>query len=137
MIPDIEAITGRWLRQHPSMLAVPDVRIVGQPPSSTTGPWVQIRQLDAQSPTSSRADHLIGYLIQLDCYASRDGGQAQATRLARAVRYALNELPGVRDDAVVCAARTVGMLRAPDTDLEPARERVVLTAEIHAHPQPA
>lgn len=132
MIPNIEKIAGDYLRGHPDVAAL-GARVVGKPPSQTESPWVQLRQLDASDAPTSRAEHLINYLLQADCYAGKEGGQPEAVLLARTVRAALHAMPGVRDGVVITSARFTGMARIPDTDFESARERVVLTATIHAH----
>ncbi len=55
-----------------------------------------------------------------------------ATRTARAVLHALAGT--TTDGVVVTRVRFTGHLRAPDTALEPARERVVLTAQLMLRP---
>ena len=133
MIPDLEKVAGKYLREHATIVEL-SARVVGKaPPDTDSTPWVRVTQLDAQREPSSRVDHLISYLLQLDCYATEAGGQPQASLLGRTVRAALMDMPGARDDATVTATRILGHLRSPDPDLEPARERVILTVEIHAH----
>lgn len=132
LIPDIEAITTAYLDAHPDV----SVRIVGTSPSSRTSPWVRVTQLDAPKEPASTPEHLIGYLVQLDCYAGVDGpaGQGPASLLARTVRSALLEMPdSSHDGAAVTAVRVISCPRVPDVDFEPARERYILTVQIFAH----
>lgn len=128
LIPDMEKIASSWIRS-----TLGDVRVVGKPPGDTATAWVQVVQLDARQADNSPADHLVDFLLQLDCYAGGQGGQPEATLLGRRVRAALHGLPGVRNGAVVTAARITGDARIPDTTFEPARERRVITTTIWAH----
>jgi len=110
-------------------------RVVGKPPADTATAWVRVVQLDALDEVSSRAEWLLNYLLQFDCYAGRDGGQREAKELGRRVRSSLVGMPGIENgEAIVTAVRIAGSARVPDTTLEPARERVVLTAVVHMHP---
>lgn len=139
MIPDIEKVAGSYLRADSAVAAIVGRRIVGKTPSSVGEAWVRVTQLDARDAPDSRAEHLINYLLQFDCFAGYEPpddaghGQPEANLLARTVRDALWDMPGVHDDTVVTSVRFTGMTRIPDTDFEPARERVILTASIHAH----
>jgi hypothetical protein len=134
LIPDCEKLTSDYLRTHAEVSTLTS-RIVGKTPSDTSDPWVRVTQLDASNQTLSRPEHLIEYLIQFDCYAGVDGGQPEAKTLASTVREALADMPGATYDGAVCTnARFTGMARIPDTDFEPARERVILDATIWMHP---
>jgi len=140
VIPDGEHIVYEYeyLRDHDSVSAL-GARIVGMSPKDPDStPWVGITQLAAPNQTGAHVDHLIGFLLQFDCYASRagTGGSqwAEAKLLARTVRAALMDMPEAEvADVVVASCRIVGDIRRPDTDLEPARERVILTAPIGMH----
>jgi hypothetical protein len=133
VIPDGEKITSRYLREHADVAALVD-RVVGKTPDTTSTPWVRLTQLDATNAPGSRREHLISYLLQLDCYAGADGGQPEAKLLARTVRAALELMPDATHDGAVCTSvRIVGDVRRPDTDFEKARERVILTAIVHLH----
>lgn len=131
MIPDLERIASGWLRD-----GLDDVRVVGKPPSEVATPWVQVVQVDAPQEPGSRADHLVPFLMQFDCYAGADGGQPEANALGRLVRARLIALPGMRDGAVVTGVRIVGDTRVPDDTFEPSRERRVITTTIWAHAAP-
>lgn len=141
MIPDIEKITSDYLRAHPDVEDLVGRRVVAYPPDEKrrSTPWVRITLLDAPSPPRSSTDHLIRFLVQFDCYAGEDRpgethGQPEANLLARTVRAALLGMPAAsHDGAVVTDVRFAGMIRLPDTNFEPARERVALTTEIYAH----
>lgn len=132
LTPYFEKIVSDHLRDHADVSAL-GARVVGKTPKSVTDPWVRVTQLDAGQTANDRADHLVEGYLQLDCYAGADGGQPEANLLVRTVRGALQELPGIYDEAVVSSCRINGAARIPDTDFEPARERFVLTASVHAH----
>jgi hypothetical protein len=139
IIPDAEALIGAWLREHADLEAL-GARVAGRTPNSTTMPWIRVTQLDATPITRARTEHVIDYMIQLDCYAGKQAtddftGQAEASTLARTARAVLKALEGtVADGVTVSRVRFTTHLRAPDMDMEPARERYVLTAEILMHP---
>jgi hypothetical protein len=136
LIPDAEALVGDWLREHPAVVAL-DANVAGRTPTSMSKPWVRVTQLDARAVGG--LEHLIRFPLQLDCYAGREAmdagvGQAEAKYLARTVRSILTGLAGATIDGVtVTHVRVLGDMRAPDTTLEPARERVVLTVEVSMH----
>ena len=74
----------------------------------------------------------------VDAYAGRTGiegsPQREASLIARTVRAALHdELRGQHTEGTVTSVRMSGMRRQPDTQIEPARERVLFTATIHMH----
>lgn len=139
VIPDAEALIGAWLRDHPDITAL-DARVAGRTPDTLTRPWVRVTQLDATPINRSALDYAIDFTIQLDCYAGSDAmsvfnGQAEASLLARTARAVLKAIEGTAADGVtVSRVRFATHLRAPDTMLEPARERVILVAEILLHP---
>lgn len=133
LIPDAEKIVGGYLRAHADITALA-AKITGRTPEDTGRSWVRITQLDAREAGNSPVEHLISYLLQLDCYADRDNDQGDAVVLARTARAALNDLANTQQGgAVVTRVEFVGHNRLPDPDFEPARERVILTAEIHMH----
>lgn len=131
MIPYAEKIVSDYLREHPAIEAL-QARVVGKTPGTTALPWVRVTQLDAAASGGHRSDHLIEFYFQLDCYAGADKsgnseGQPGANTLARTVREALIAMPDADHEAVVNGVDIRSMARIPDTDLEPARERFVLT----------
>jgi hypothetical protein len=136
LIPDAEKVVSRYLREHEDVTAVCP-RIVATMPGTGTGgtdtAWVRVLELAGPSQSDSKADHLVTFLLQIDCYAGRTGGQPEAKLIARTVRAALNDMPGSHDGAVVTAVRNAGWRRVPDTDFEPARERVIVTATAVMH----
>lgn len=139
MIPFAEEIVSTYLRQHENVEAL-DARVAGQTPPNQSRPWVRVTLLDAANVSSTaQAEHLVDFMLQLDCYAGKVAteaheGQAEASLLARTVRAALVEMPGADLDAIVTSVTFSGMARIPDPSFEPARERVVLTASVVAHP---
>lgn len=108
-----------------------DTRVVGRTPPDTSGTWITLVQLDARAVDDHRSDHVIDYLLQLSIYA---GSQQAVWSLALAARAALKNMIGVHDLGVVTGVIFTGMPRIPDTDFKPARERVILTARVIAHP---
>lgn len=130
MIPDAELVVGRYLRAHP---LVAPVRVVPGQPSSTDSPWVELVQLDGRSLRELGIEYSIDFLLQLGCHAGRNGDQALVSRLARGVRQALNEMPGVHDGVVVTNTRVASDARIPDTTFEPAMERRILTVTVSMH----
>jgi hypothetical protein len=134
MQADLEAIIGTYLRDHALVKAL-NAHVVGEPPvDKGSRPWVQVLQLDPHAVEDHRSDHLIEWMAQYDCYASAKGGQQQASELARAVRAALAEASHQTfEEIVVTGARFVSCPRIPDLDLEPARQRFVLTAVLVYH----
>jgi hypothetical protein len=133
LIPDAELAVGAYLRTHDDIEAL-GARVLGKTPADTGRPWVRLTQLDAREAGNSRVEHLIGFLVQLDCYADTDNEQGDAVVLGRSVRAALNQLPNtIVSGAVVTRVEFIGHTRLPDPDFEPARERVIITAEIHMH----
>lgn len=134
MIPDIEKLTTAFLRAQPAVAAAVGRRIVGKSPDDKSTAWVRLTRLDARGEDGSQPEHLIDFMVQLDCYAGADNGQPEANLIGRTVRDALVAMPrAAHTGAVVTRVRITGDMRRPDTDLEPARERVVLTATVHAH----
>ena len=136
LLPDAEALLGDLLRNHPDIQAL-DARVAGRTPNDAALPWVRVTQLDASDVGG--VEHLIDYLVQFDCYAGSEAmkahvGQSEASDLARTVRAVLKGAQGtVQAGTAVAHVGFTGMARIPDTDFEPARERFVLTASIHAH----
>lgn len=135
MIIDSEKVLSDYLREHPPIEAL-DARVLGKNPARRDTPWIRVTQLDASAVNASRTDHLVEYFVQADCYAGSEGGQPQANLLARTAREALRVLPAADlDGVVVTSVEFIGMLRLLDTDFEPARERVMLSALVHMHPR--
>jgi hypothetical protein len=136
LIPDGEKLVSGYLRTHDAIEAL-GARVAGTTPSSLSNPWLKVTQLDAVDAPNTPFEYLTDHLFQIDCYASnvKDGGQAEANLLARTTRAALKDLEAeMVDDIQVTQVRFVGMARIPDTDFEPARERVILSAEVRMHP---
>jgi|SRR3954469_14790113 hypothetical protein len=135
LIPDGPAIIGGRLREHPAVMEL-DARVAGRLPTNFTKPWVKITQLDATNVTRGQPEHLISYYLQFDCYAggAADNGQAEASLLARTIRAVLHDLTDQDIDGVtVVDVAFTSHARIPDEAFEPARERIVLDAEIRMH----
>lgn len=108
-----------------------DTRVVGKPPDETDDPWVQVVVLGGPSRVP---DHLTSYTVQMDCYAGKIGGGPESRDIALAVREALADIAGTYDQGVASGAAITGWNELPDTDFEPARDRMVVTATVWAHP---
>lgn len=135
MIADSERAVSHYLLDDEDVAALVGRRIVGKPPDSQDEPWVQVTWLTAANDANLPVDYLTTSLVQLDCYAGKMGGQPEAKLIARTVRAALDEMPEETFDEIeVTAVRFVGFARVPDTQgFEPARERVIITAQVTAH----
>lgn len=136
-IPDGEKIAGAHLRTHADVVAL-GTRIVGETPDSIEDSWVRLTQINAPSDPGSRADYLVTFSFQLDCYASKAGldgsPQKEASLIARTVRAVLIEMPAAsHSGAVVSRVQITSDGRVPDTQLEPARERRIITANVWMH----
>jgi hypothetical protein len=136
MLPDGEALITEYLSGHPDIVAL-GARVAGSNPKTQSAPRLKVTQLDAVDAPNTPFEYLTDHLFQIDCYASnaKDGQQAEANLLARTTREVLKDLEATMvDDIKVTQVRFVGMARIPDTDFEPARERVILSTEIRMHP---
>lgn len=130
MIPDIEKVVAYYLRESDDF----DSRVVGKTPDSIADSWVRLTVLDAPQSPGSSTDYSVAFYLQFDCYAGATGGQPEASELARTVRSLLMDIADAdHSGAIVSGARVNGYARIPDTGLEPARERFVLTATVWAH----
>lgn len=133
LAPDAEKIISGYLRTAPAMTAL-SARVVGKTPATTTDPWVRVTQLDDRAVGGHRSDHFHEFYLQFDCYAGHDGGQPEASTLARTVRALLVDAPAASLDAVVNGVDIRSQARIPDSDVdEPARERFVITALVWMH----
>lgn len=138
VILDAEQLVGDWLREHADIIAL-DARVAGNTPDTLTRPWIRVTQLDAPDEGAG-LEHVIDYIVQCDCYAGSDAmrafdGQATAKLLAATARAVLKATQGTTSDgAVISRVRFSSHLRAPDTTMEPAMQRVILTAELLMHP---
>ena len=132
-IPYMRKTVSDYLREHPDVAEITN-RVVSNPPSGRSTPWIRVRRLDAPNATNAQVEHLVAFLMQFDCYAGAENGAPEADRLGRTVRAALVDMPGTHGDAVVTGTSIVGDIDLPDADgFEPARDRVILTARIWAH----
>lgn len=136
LIPDAEKLVSDYLRDVPEVAAIVGRRVVGKSPGvdGTAEPWVLLRQLGAPSDPRSKVDHLVAFILQLDCYAGADGGQPEANLLGSTVRGALMAMPGETfTGAVVSRVVINGDARIPDVTYETARERRIVTATVWMH----
>lgn len=129
MIDNPEKLVADHLR------SVAAVRVVAEIPDNRATSWVRVTMLDAVDQTGDEYFH--NYPCQLDCYAGADNGQPEVMALGRSVRSAMKAMPQYTfAGAVVTDVTFAGMLRRPDTDFTPDRQRVILTAQVWAHAVP-
>jgi hypothetical protein len=123
---DVEKVIGKYLRTETG------ARVVGKTPDDTATAWVRLTLInDRQQHISDRFREAY---VQLDCYAGSSGGQPEAIALGNELRAALVTIAnGSHEAAVVSGARIEGHSRMPDTDFEPARERIMITATVWLH----
>lgn len=132
-----EAIVAAYLRSQTSIEDL-EASVLGKTPDSTAKPWVRVTLIDdANYSGTRRAEYLMGYYLQLDCYAGADGGQPEAWALAKAVRSALVAAPDADvDGAVVTDVDVLTMPRLPDPEIQPTRDRYIIDAMVTMRPKP-
>lgn len=131
---NIEKLVAEYLRDDNAVAALVGRRIVGKTPDSLSEPWVRLTMLDDPQDPDSAHDHLREFYLQLDCYAGATGGQPEAYSLKEAVRVAIVAIDQAdHEGATVTEGRVRGAARIPDDDIEPARERFIVTATVKAH----
>lgn len=127
---DAKKLVSDYLRAHPD---IEPVRVVGKPPDNYDEPWIQVVVISGTS--SMHPVHLVPYSLQMDCYAGPTGGGPEARAIARAVVGALEGIAGeVHSEGVPTGAALTSFTELPDTDIEPARDRTIVTATVWAHP---
>lgn len=134
MLPDIEIVVAAHLRATTAVMLLTQ-RIGTRTPPDVAGQFVKVTLIDDEQAPNSPALHLVSALVQIDCYGSsnRDSAHAEASLLARTVREAIVAMPqATHTGCVVTAARTSSR-RLTDTDLDPARERYVVTCDLTLH----
>lgn len=142
MSVNIEALVGEWLREHPDVQTL-GAHVGGRTPDNAMRPWVRVTLLAATDHPRVHREYLLEYTLQIECYAGKTAtddhaGQAEAWALRTAARQILHSVEGqALDGVVVTQVRFSGDARLPDTTMEPARERYVLTVAIRAHALPA
>ena len=135
MTPDVEKITGAYLRSESAIIALVDDRVGGKHPRSTDTPWVKIVQI-GDTVIQNNPVYFTAVKLQIDCYGGEDEYTAhgEASLLARTVRQSLSVMADdTHTGAVVTDVKFGALSRIPDTDFEPARERFILTADVYSH----
>lgn len=135
MQPDVEKLTGEYLRDDASVTALVGDRVGGRHPRSLQDPWVKVVQI-GDTVIGNSPVHLVAVNLQIDCYGSEDeyAAHGEASELGRTVRAVLAEMPEETfNGAVVSDVKFGPLSRVPDTDLEPARERFILSATVYCH----
>lgn len=135
MTPDIEKITGVYLRADSSIAALVGDRVGGKHPRSIADPWIKLVQI-GDATVGNLPVHLVATNIQFDCYGGDDENLAheQASELARTLRASLENMPAATHTGAIISDVKFGPLsRVPDNGLDPARERFILSATIYVH----
>jgi hypothetical protein len=136
VILDAEKIIGDYLRAI-SAVSTLGARVVPKTPSDISKPWIRVTLLDPANATgTTQTEWLVGYYLQLDCYAGA-GGRPEAFKLAQAARNALVGLPGTAlEEAVATDVEFLSMPRIPDVAFDDDRERYIIDTIVHLHPKP-
>jgi hypothetical protein len=138
VIPNGQLIVSNYLREDPEVSALVS-RVVANPPDENLrgSPWIMFTLLSAPQVEESRHDWLVEFYFQLDIYAGATGGFPAIWAMAQAVRRSIVRMPTVGvEDAVCTRAKVLGFNPQKDTDMEPARDRFIMTASAWLHPIP-
>lgn len=109
--------------------ATTNLRVTAKTPDDTGHSWIRLTQLGAPQEPQSTTDTVVGYYMQMDCYASEFGGQPEAETMQAQVCAAIIAIDQSVTEAT--AGRVQGSFYNPDDDFTPARERFIVTATIH------
>lgn len=136
-IVNAEAILGTYLRNQPAIKGL-QASVLGKTPDSTSKPWIRVTLIDVDNYSSTRrVEYLMGYYLQLDCYAGATGGQAEAWALATAARSALVAAPAADiAGALVTDVEPRTMPRSPDPEVQPTRDRYIIDVMVTMRPKP-
>ena len=135
LIPNAEALVGKWLREHAEIQAL-DARVAGRTPDTLTLPWVRVTLIAATENFTIGRELMHTHFLQLDCYAGKSAtdslnGQSEAWTLKATARAVLKAIEGTAPDGVAVSSVVFnGDSRIPDTTMEPARERYILSVEV-------
>lgn len=135
MLPDIEIVVVAHLRATTAVMVLTQ-RIGTRTPPDVAGQFVKVTLIDDEQAPNVPALHLVSALVQIDCYGSsnRDSAHAEASLLARTIREAIVAMPAATHTGCVVTAARANSRRLPDTSLDPARERYVITCDLTLHP---
>lgn len=132
LLPDVERLLSRFLREHADVSALVGDRVYTAFPSQAgDGPLVLVHRIGGAPPFSrplvfDRAD------VQIDSYG---GGKAVAHELVATVRAALGELEGQpRAEGTVTSVEHGPLRYVPDDTYKPARPRYVADVTVHTRP---
>lgn len=131
MIPDIEQLLSRFLRDQPEIDELVGERVYTALPKDPQFPLLQLRRI-AGAPVMSRPLHLDAPLVQIDSYAPSKKAAHTLIETARSV--IAERLEGAHDLGVVTGVRFGSMSWLPDDDYTPAKARYVADVEIFVHP---
>lgn len=135
VLPNVEAIVSRFLREHDAINDLVGQRVAGSTPRETPEGWIRITQIAGSQ--LSKALYFGAVHLQVECYGSNDRNEAQseASLLARTALGVLETMPAETvAGAVVTAVRFGDVMRIPDTELEKPRERYIFDTWVWAHP---
>lgn len=131
LLPDIEALVSRFLREQDEIVDLVDDRVYTALPSSPQWPLLRVQRV-AGAPIGSRPLHLDAPVVQLDAYGGQKAAARQLIETARAVVAA--RLEGTHDLGVVSGVRFGSMGWLPDPTYTPARARFVCDFVAFVHP---
>lgn len=131
LLPDIEMLVSRFLREQEEITDLVDDRVYTVVPKDPTWPLLRLQRV-AGAPVLSRPLHVDAPTIQLDAYADT---KAEAHTLMATARAVIAErLEGVHDLGVVCGVTFGSMSWLPDPSYSPARARFVGDFVAVVHP---
>lgn len=139
LAPNIEALVGKWLREHPDISDL-GAHVGGEIPSSRLGPWVRVTLLGAPTDPVSGLPYFVESFLQLDCFAGKRAtddreGQMEAWRVKATARAVLEAMQGsIADGVAITQVRVDDDSRVPDTSTEPATQRYILQIAVRTHP---
>lgn len=134
MLPDTEVLVVAHLRATDAVMALTQ-RVGTKTPVSLDGQFAKVTLLDEGMHRGSRALHVVHPLVQIDCYGSsnRDSAHAEASLLARTIREAIVAMAAASHSGAVVTAARATQRRLPDSELDPPRERYIVTCELTLH----
>lgn len=131
LLPDVEALVSRFLRDQEEISDLVDDRVYTAVPEKPTFPLLLVRRVSGAAVTS-RPLHVDAAVLQLDAYGGSKSDARELAETARAVLAA--RLAGTHDLGVVSGVRFGAMSWLPDVDYSPARPRYVADATVTVHP---
>lgn len=130
LLPDIEALVSRFLREQAEIVALVTDRVYTVVPKDPVWPLLRLQRV-AGGPVISRPLRLDAPTVQLDAYG---GSKADAQELIETARSVIAlRLEGVHDLGVVSGVSFGSMSWLPDPSYSPARARYVADITVYVH----